>query len=165
MSAMEKGADHGELEALYRRRFGDFLRIAAAITGDDGLARDAVQDGFARALRSAGRFRGEAPLEAWVWRIVINAARDARPGAEIELVADPPDSPQRPSSQNGSGSAFAGWIAALPERQRLAVFLRYAADLDYRGIALVLDVEVGTVSATLHAAHERLRRSMEEVAR
>jgi DNA-directed RNA polymerase specialized sigma24 family protein len=58
------------------------------------------------------------------------------------------------------------WVASLPERQRLAIFLRYFADLDYRSIAVAvavaLDVEVGTVSATLAAAHATLRRSYEE---
>jgi RNA polymerase sigma factor (sigma-70 family) len=57
------------------------------------------------------------------------------------------------------------WVAALPERQRLAIFLRYFADLDYRSIAAVLEVEVGTVSATLAAAHAALRRSFQEVVR
>jgi RNA polymerase sigma factor (sigma-70 family) len=57
------------------------------------------------------------------------------------------------------------WIAALPKRQRLVVYLRYYADLDYRGIAEALDVEVGTVSATLGSAHRALRRSLEEVER
>ena len=55
------------------------------------------------------------------------------------------------------------WIAALPGRQRDAVFLRYYADLDYRAIAHVLGVEVGTVSATLAAAHRSLRKKLEEV--
>jgi RNA polymerase sigma factor (sigma-70 family) len=53
-------------------------------------------------------------------------------------------------------------VASLPERQRLAVYLRYFADLDYRSIATALDVEVGTVSATLATAHAALRRSYEE---
>ena len=44
------------------------------------------------------------------------------------------------------------WVRNLPERQRVAVFLRYWADLDYRAIAEVLEVEVGTVSATLSSA-------------
>jgi RNA polymerase sigma factor (sigma-70 family) len=57
------------------------------------------------------------------------------------------------------------WIAALPERQRLAVFLRYYADLDYRAIAAALDIEVGTVSATLSAAHVGLRKALQEVPR
>jgi RNA polymerase sigma factor (sigma-70 family) len=53
-------------------------------------------------------------------------------------------------------------VAALPERQRLALFLRYYADLDYASIAAVLDIEVGTVSATLSRAHATLRRSLLE---
>ena len=57
------------------------------------------------------------------------------------------------------------WIASLPERQRLVVFLRYFADLDYRSIATALDVEVGTVSATLAAAHAALRRAYKEAVR
>jgi RNA polymerase sigma factor (sigma-70 family) len=56
-------------------------------------------------------------------------------------------------------------VAALPERQRLVVYLRYYADLDYRAIAEVLGVEVGTVSATLSSAHQALRRSLKEVER
>jgi DNA-directed RNA polymerase specialized sigma24 family protein len=43
------------------------------------------------------------------------------------------------------------------------VFLRYFADLGYRDIAEVLDVKVGTVSATLHAAHVSLRSALSEV--
>jgi DNA-directed RNA polymerase specialized sigma24 family protein len=42
------------------------------------------------------------------------------------------------------------------------VFLRYYADLDYRAIAVVLGVERGTVSATLHSAHETIRQQIEE---
>ena len=71
-------------------------------------------------------------------------------------------------SANGDADeqrAVRAWITALPERQRLAVYLRYYADLDYRSIAEALGIEVGTVSATLSAAHENLRKSMEEVPR
>ena len=56
------------------------------------------------------------------------------------------------------------WVASLPERQRLAVFLRYF-NLDYQSIAIALEVEVGTVSATLATAHAALRRSYEEAVR
>ncbi|MEP6812328.1 MAG: sigma factor-like helix-turn-helix DNA-binding protein [Actinomycetota bacterium] len=54
-------------------------------------------------------------------------------------------------------------LAALPERQRLCVFLRYFADLEYLEIAAALGIEVGTVSATLHAAHVALRPVLAEV--
>jgi RNA polymerase sigma-70 factor (ECF subfamily) len=54
-------------------------------------------------------------------------------------------------------------LAAVPERQRLVVFLRYFADLEYREIAAALGIEVGTVGATWHAAHAALRTALEEV--
>jgi DNA-directed RNA polymerase specialized sigma24 family protein len=53
----------------------------------------------------------------------------------------------------------------LPERQRLAVFLRYYADLDYASIAAALGIKGGTVAAALNAAHETLRRSLQEALR
>ena len=151
----------GELERLYRERYNRFLRVALGIVRDHSLAHDAVQDGFARALKGLGRYDGRGSLEAWVWRIVVNAALAAR-GAE-------------PATDEGFETAVADethdelgvreWVAQLPERQRLVVFLRYYADLDYRTIAMVAEIETGTVSATLSAAHTALRRQLKEVRR
>ena len=56
-------------------------------------------------------------------------------------------------------------IAGLPERQRLVLFLRHYADLDYHTIAEVAGIERGTVAATLHAAHRKVRTAMTEVHR
>ena len=56
-------------------------------------------------------------------------------------------------------------VAALPERQRLAVFLRHYADLDYAAIAETLEIAPGTVGATLSAAYASLRTSLEEADR
>jgi RNA polymerase sigma-70 factor, ECF subfamily len=150
-----------ELERLYRTDFARFARVAAAITRDAEAAAEAVQEAFVRAIRRQGQFRGEAPLEAWIWRIVVNEAKRhvaapatmaAMPAAEPQANGSPPDEP-----------AVRALIAALPERQRLAVFLRYYADLDYRTIGEVLEVESGTVSATLAAAHRSLRQGIEGV--
>jgi RNA polymerase sigma-70 factor, ECF subfamily len=147
-----------ELEALYRRRFRVFLRVATAITRDEDRANDAVQDGFAAAIREARQFRGEGSLEAWVWRMVVNAALRS-------LRAQPPN--ELEPSLNGaaptSDPELRTRIAELPERQRTVLFLRHFADLDYRTIADVLEISPGTVGATLNAAHGALRRTMEEV--
>ena len=71
------------------------------------------------------------------------------------------------ASTNGHAEAAAvrAALAALPERQRLALFLRYYADLDYAGIAEALGVSRGTVSATLHAAHSNMQTQLTEVDR
>jgi RNA polymerase sigma factor (sigma-70 family) len=157
------GVGLGEIEVLYRQRFEQFRRLAFAIVRERELSVEVVQEAFAAAIRSRRGFRGDGPLEAWLCRIVVNEARRAagrRPDAELLESAPEP-------SQNGSAASgeLRAPIAALPERQRLALFLRYYADLDYRGIATALGVEVGTVSATLHAAHAALREALEEVER
>ena len=155
----KKGARLEDLERLYRDRHAYFVQVARAVVGDEAAAHDAVQDGFAQAIRKRDSFRGEGPLEAWVWRAVLNAALAARRhnGAfdPFELALESTTSDVRDEDEE-----IRAWVAALPERQRLAVFLRYYTDLDYRAIAAVLGVEVGTVSATLNAAHAALRLSI-----
>ena len=152
-----------ELEELYRRRYAHFVRVAAAITGDAESGRDAVQAGFAQAVRKRRGYRAAGPLEAWVWRIVVNEARRVR-----RTTPQPEPVDEHEPSSNGHASDDIGvraWIAALPARQRAAIFLRYYADLEYGQIAELLDVEIGTVSATLSAAHATLRKHAEEVGR
>jgi len=147
-----------ELETLYRSRFAAFLRAATAVTRNEDRAYDAVQDGFATAIRERRRFRGEGPFEAWVWRIVMNAALKT-------FRADPPT--DAPASANGAAPAtdadLRARVATLPERQRTVLFLRHYADLDYRAIGEILGISPGTVGATLNAAHAALRRDLEEV--
>lgn len=150
-----------ELEALYRKRHAHFVRVARAITGDRERALEAVQEAFAEAVRTRRSFRGDGALEAWVWRAVVNAARKALRRPLVEVVTGP--EPHAELAAPSGSHELAPVISALPERQRLVVFLRYYADLDYRTIAEVLDIELGTVSATLSAAHTIVRRALQEV--
>jgi DNA-directed RNA polymerase specialized sigma24 family protein len=69
------GASLAELEALYRSRFEVFARAATSLTRNPERGRDAVQEAFAIAVSKRSFFRGDGLLEAWVWRIVLNAAR------------------------------------------------------------------------------------------
>jgi RNA polymerase sigma-70 factor (ECF subfamily) len=155
-----RGASLDDLEALYRSRLDVFERVAASVTGDAERARDAVQEAFATAVRKRRSFRGEGPLEAWVWRIVLNAARsDARRSAPALEYGQPAGTNGRPERDAELRVA----LARLPERQRTAVFLRYYADLDYTAIGQALGIRPGTVAATLNAAHAALRSQLEEV--
>ena len=154
------GASLDEVEALYRNRFDVFARVAASVIGDSERARDAVQEAFATAVRKRHSFRGDGPLEAWVWRIVLNAARsDVRrsiPAVEYDDPAAANGHPERDAELRVA-------LAHLPERQRTAVFLRYYADLDYAAIGEALGIHAGTVAATLNSAHTALRTQLEEV--
>src|SRR5438445_12860182 len=72
-----RGATPAQLQTLNRVRFAHFVRAAVAICGDSDGGRDVVQNAFIAAIRHRRSFRGDAPLEAWVWRIVVNEARRA----------------------------------------------------------------------------------------
>lgn len=150
-----------EIEVLYRRDFHRFLRVAEALCGEAETARDAVQDAFASALRSTGSFRRESSLETWLWAAVVNAARSAR---RRRRGHDPFDElADRRAAAPPYGASLPAAVAALPERQRIVLFLRYYADLDYAAIAAALGISTGTVGATLNHAHAALRRGLQEV--
>lgn len=150
-----------EIERIYRARFHRFLRVAEAICRDPETAHDAVQDAFAGALRGAAEFRRESSLETWLWACVVNAARRNRRALRG---ADPLDElADRRAGDPAEPGSLPVALAALPERQRLVLFLRYYADLDYAAIAEALGISTGTVGATLNHAHAALRRRLEEV--
>ena len=153
-------ASVNELEQLYRTGFHRYLRVAEAIAGNPESGLDAVQEGFARAIRHRSDFRGDAQVSTWVWACVVNAAKAARPQRESPIGEE---LPEVGTEESQSLSSVRNLIAVLPERQRLVLFLRYYADLDYRSIAGVLGVELGTVGATLNKAHATLRQQLEEV--
>jgi DNA-directed RNA polymerase specialized sigma24 family protein len=143
-----------ELEELYRARRPEFCRVAAAIAGERTLGEDAVQDAFAKAVRKRRSFRRSGSLEAWVWRIVVNAARDAR--RRRPLLADPAERPAADSNGHGRWLPF----ELLTDRQREVLFLHYYADLDYATIADALGISPGTVGATLSTARAALRQGL-----
>lgn len=157
------GADPASIAALYERRFTALLAGAYAVVGQTEAAWDAVQEAFARALRNANSFRGEGSLEGWIWRIVLNVSRDtARRTRFAELSADQLADLTSLQTDRATGVDLREELRGLPERQRLAVFLHYYADLPYEDVARLLDIAPGTVAASLSAARSTLRHQIEE---
>jgi RNA polymerase sigma-70 factor (ECF subfamily) len=163
------GASLAAIEAAYRDGFERFATVAAAIVGSQAGARDAVQDGFAAAIRNRRQFRGEGSLEGWLWKTVVNEARSQR---RRRFAAESAEARVFDRVAEGdwderleAGGVVGALVASLPQQQRLVVFLRYYADLTYQQIAEALELQPGTVAATLNRAHEVLRLRLEEVAR
>jgi RNA polymerase sigma-70 factor (ECF subfamily) len=157
---LSRGASVAELERLYRADFLRFVRVATAVAGDEESGADAVHDAFVQAVRNRRSYRGDGPLEAWVWRMVVNAAKKRAGRADQIKIGE-----RSSAQENGFGDPVRSLVASLPERQRLTLFLRYYADLDYESIAATLGVTPGTVGATLNAAHAVLRDSLKEAQR
>lgn len=157
-----RGASLDELRTVYERRLPELCRVAAAIVGRSDLAPDIVHEAFVRAVRQRRRFEGRGDLDGWVWRIVVNTARDARAKERVEHELDELLDPV-PAGDDPRRDLVRAAVEQLPERQRLVLFLRYYADLDYRTIAGAVAISEGTVAATLNAAHSRLRQLLSEV--
>ena len=146
------------IERLYLERYTRFRNGVAPVAGSYEAAHDAVQEGFARALRAGDQYSGRGSLEGWVWRIVLRTALEQRrPGEELPLDAVDPAfvEPER-------DFALTAAVQALPPRRRLVVFLRYFADLPYQTIAEALAIDEGTVAATLAQARQALAAILDE---
>jgi RNA polymerase sigma factor (sigma-70 family) len=155
-----------ELERLYRARFADFLRVATALTGNVESGREAVHEGFVNAVRSRRQFARRGTLEGWVWKAIVNSAlsRQRHDRGRQAIPLDAVDEfAARPSPSAELRVDVRSAVSTLPERQRVVLFLRYYADLDYEAIATATGIRPGTVGATLHAAHTALRERLKEV--
>jgi RNA polymerase sigma-70 factor (ECF subfamily) len=147
-----------EIEDLYRRRYVAFRNGLLPVTGSLEAARDAVQEGFARALRDQAQYRHEGSLEGWVWRIALRAAlQSRRNGHERRLDEALVEMPIVDAERDPE---LAQAVQALPPRRRLIVFLRYFADLSYADIAELCEISEGTVAAALAQAHADLSKTL-----
>lgn len=141
-----------DLEDLFRRRHGAFQVMLASVTGSVDSARDVVQEAFVRALRYQDGFSGEGSLEGWVWRIALRAAVGSQGSGELSL----DEVPEIAFVDERTDQALAAAVRELSPQRRMAIFLRYFADLSYAEIGEVLGIAEGTVAATLSKAHEQL---------
>jgi RNA polymerase sigma-70 factor, ECF subfamily len=151
----------GHLDMAYRR--------AAVLLGDQFEAEDAVHDAALRAWRHWAGLRDESRFEAWFGRILINVCRDRlRRRRRLETI--------EAGALEGAGHGIAvddeTWEAAGRDRlrrllavlapdDRVAIVLRYEADLTVPAIAALMSTPEGTVKSRLHRALAQLRASIE----
>jgi RNA polymerase sigma-70 factor (ECF subfamily) len=146
------GGLDADLEDLYRRRHGAFQVMLASVTGGVESARDVVQEAFARALQYQHGYDGQRSLEGWVWRIAFRVAIDSHGARELAVA----EVPEVAFVDESNDPALADAVRALTPQRRMAIFLRYFADLSYAEIGEVLGITEGTVAATLSKAHAQL---------
>jgi RNA polymerase sigma factor (sigma-70 family) len=124
-------------------------------------ADDCFQETFMAALRNYESLDGANP-RAWVMTIARNKAIDHHRARARRAVpkGDLPDIPA-PSPADHDPELWAA-VAELPEKQRTAVALRYAADLRYREVGAAMET---SEEAARRNVHEGLRKLRERVSR
>lgn len=158
-------------EALVERHQHRVVSFARGLVrGSQADAEDVAQEAFVRAWRSLRQFRGASAFRTWLLQIVTNVARTHRTRrlARPEVAVDPNVSEALASAVGGDRVEAAlvahdqvvRALATLSDEMREVVLLRDREGLDYREIADVLKIPIGTVESRLFRGRARLRAAL-----
>lgn len=176
MLAFQRG-DEGAFDALVERYSGQVWALITRFLGPVAVREDLVQEVFLRVLRSRERYRPTARFSTWLYRIVFNLCvheRERRSGSEVSLEAsaeeeghggfdradDSVRAPFEEMEQRDLIEAVRAAIAALPDRQRMALVLARYEEMSFAEIAEVLDSSEPAIKSLVHRARENLRVSL-----
>ena len=152
--------DHRAFSVIVTHYDHQLRGLAFRLLGDQARMDDAMQEAYVKAFRSLPKFKGDARLGTWLFRITYNACIDElRRGraAEDTTIADRHMAPDDVAVERAD---LAVALAELPTDQRAAVMLVDAYGYDYAEAAEILGVREGTVGSRLTRARAALRRSL-----
>ena len=152
--------EEGEFSDWYVREHRRVVATLAALSGNADAARDAADEAFVRALVHWERVRTMDTPTGWVHRVALNVLRRDLRRRKLEtslLLRQTQPGPALPTHPEVWDA-----VRSLPERQRVAIVLRFVADLPEAEIASAMGVARGTVSATLSAARASLARLLDD---
>jgi RNA polymerase sigma-70 factor, ECF subfamily len=156
-------------------------QLALHLLGDHNEALDLSQEVFLRVFRTIGSFRNQSALRTWIYRIVVNQARNRqrwwrrrRRAEQVSLDDHLRQNGELASNSNGCSPeqvlkqkelADRIWIALedLPFDQRSIIVLREIDGLSYEEIAYSMGVAIGTVKSRLARARESLRAQLRDL--
>jgi RNA polymerase sigma-70 factor (ECF subfamily) len=150
---------------LVERHYAELYRYAFSVLQDEQGAEDAVQDAFERALGALGGYPEERlramRLRPWMYRIILNVARN-RLRRKRELPVEgvfAEGGAESDEDREGVMDVLAA-LGRMPERQRVAVTLRYLQDLSYAEICGATGWPEGTAKTLVRRGLAHLRRLM-----
>lgn len=146
------------------------VRLSARILGNPEEAEDVVQEAYVRAYRSLteGSFEQRSSVRTWLYRIVTNAAIDARRSRARLAARTAADSANKPPMSGHTSvearlalSELSAWLEELPEDQRLAILLTAVEGLRAHEAAEILGCSAGAVEQRVLRARTTLRNMRE----
>ena len=162
--ARARRGERGAFDEIVRRHQRGLWRLVRRYVKNDADAADVVQQAFVRAYRGLDRFRGEASVRSWLYRIGINVAlnyvRDhgreqASDVVGDELTVDAVAPGAMLSAERARALREA--VAELPPKQRMVLELRVFDDLSFREVAALADCTENAAKVSFHYAVKRLR--------
>lgn len=170
-------------ERLVAEHSGDVYALLYRLTSDAEEARDLTQETFLRAFQSINRFRGDANLKTWIYRIAVNQARNRwrwwrRRKRDITVSLDATDEqhkqslsatlrdndavdPEQETLAHEREGQLRDALLGLRQSYREAVILRDVEGFSYEEIADTLEISIGTVKSRISRGRLELRRKLE----
>jgi RNA polymerase sigma-70 factor (ECF subfamily) len=165
-----RDGDDTAFDALFQRWAGPLLRYLERMVSDAGTAEELVQEAFLRVHGARDRYSHDARFSTWLYRIATNLALNElrRPrrkawhqstfddaGAPVDLRDDAPAVDDVVDARR-AGAALEARLGALPERQRIALWLTAVEGFSYAEVAGTLDTTEKSVKALVHRARSAL---------
>ena len=164
-SAGAPGPDFLALAEGFRCHERPLRALAARMLGNANDVDDVLQDAYLRAHRGFARFRGDASLGSWLYRIVsttcLDELRRRRTTEELPEVVSPASDPAEVA---GSSADLAAALGTLNRDQRAALVLVDGLGYDYTAAGEALAVATGTIASRLNRGRGTLRAALREAA-
>ncbi|HEX9774517.1 MAG TPA: sigma-70 family RNA polymerase sigma factor [Actinomycetota bacterium] len=162
--ALAEACRRGEPEAfdeLVRSTHRAVYTLVLRIVGDPDDAADVTQDVYVRAWRGLKRFRGDANLATWLYRIAANTAlTHVRRRGRLGTPTEPERLPEIPvadgSDRQADADVLEQALASLPPEHRAAVVLKDVYGWTCEEIAEEMGTTAGAVKVRLFRARQRL---------
>ena len=170
-------------ERLVAEHTGDVYALLYRLTTDPEEARDLTQETFLRAFQSISRFRGDANLKTWIYRIAVNQARNRwrwwrRRKRDVTVSLDATDDrrdqplsamlrnddavdPEQETLAREREGQLREALLGLRRSYREAVILRDVDGFSYEEVADTLQISIGTVKSRISRGRLELRRKLE----
>jgi len=157
-----------DFDRLYRVTYQRIFATLMMVLRNPVAAEDATQEAYVRAFRAWGRWKQDAPAEAWIYRIALNVAFTQRRRERLHEVGEVLrrlGRPKEPDPTEMGAPDLRRELLGLPPRQAAALVLRHLHGFTNREIATALNVPERTVASRLAAAKARLRSRLEAKSR
>lgn len=174
-----KAGDEAAFDQLVAERSSEVFGLLYRLTNDVEEARDLTQETFLRTFQNIGRFRGDADLKTWIYRIAVNQARNRwrwwhRRRRDLMVSLDTSENqtgellgsrlkdqtsrdPEQETLAHEREKALMVALNSLSRSYRETVILRDIEGLSYEEIATTLDISMGTVKSRLARGRNEMR--------
>ena len=155
-----------DFEAVYSEHKGNVWKLVSRYVFTREDREDLFQEAFINIHKALPRFRGEAAVGTWIYRITINSAlnhlkkRDRHKKALQVLSALRIIETEEPAA--GDEALLEKPLAKLNPRQRLIVMLSDVEEQKLEEIAQLMSLPLGTVKSTLHRARAILKKELSQ---